>query len=312
MVLLIGCSTKGSPQARQTPSVSASASLAATLSCRLPVISPTSADDPPGGWITFPGGDFARDPASLSGRLISHVPSYDRASRRWLPVESPYVAPDGASYILHNDQSVGNDFYLVDAKTGTRKFRLSGNGPPQAPGSWTIVKYASEGVYLWSAGMLTIPGLWLLDPQTGSVRLIDGSHYWSMVDGGAAWALAQPGGAEASTYNAVYRLDLASGQVSTWYEGKGNIRLLSPTSDAALLIATQGAGYGPPGILRGPNQLSPLEISPDNPNVAAAYLTHPGVWLALQGGGLALYERGVSARILTRGPLIFNVAGGCW
>jgi hypothetical protein len=112
--------------------------------------------------------------------------------------------------------------------------------------------------------------------------------------------------------NAVYRLDLASGQVSTWYEGKGNIRLLSPTSDAALLIATQGAGYGPPGILRGPNQLSPLEISPDNPNVAAAYLTHPGVWLALQGGGLALYERGVSARILTRGPLIFNVAGGCW
>ena len=59
-----------------------------TLRCRLPVISPTTPGVPPGGWITFRGGGFERDPASLPGRLNAHVPSYDRAIRAWLPVRT--------------------------------------------------------------------------------------------------------------------------------------------------------------------------------------------------------------------------------
>ena len=165
------------------------------LSCRLPVISPATEGVPPGGWVTVPGGQFARDGASLPIRLRAHVPSYDRASKRWLPVESRYVAPDGGSYILTADQSLpdASAFYLVDVKTATRRMVLAGNGPAQAPGSWTVVQYAAAGVYLWSAGIQTVPGLWLLDPITGKVRLIDESHYWRMMAGGVAWALDPQG-----------------------------------------------------------------------------------------------------------------------
>src|SRR5579872_1963898 len=146
--------------ATYSPSVSSSPGEASTLSCRLPVISPTTGAEPPGGWISFPGGQFTRDPASLPGRLQSHVPSYDRAIGRWVPVEANNVAPDGATYILHGDSSLPtNGFYLVDARTGVRRLVLSADGPPQALGSWTVVQYASEGVYLWSTGIATVPGL---------------------------------------------------------------------------------------------------------------------------------------------------------
>jgi hypothetical protein len=36
------------------------------------------------------------------------------------------------------------------------------------------------------------------------------------------------------------------------------------------------------------------------------------VWLALLGGGLALYTARDGVRIMTRQPDIFDVAGGCW
>src|SRR5579864_3887616 len=151
----------GGPQPAATSSSSAaatvtqsSASAPTTLSCRLPVISPTTGSEPPGGWISFPGGQFTRDPASLPGRLESHVPSFDRATGRWVPVEANNVAPDGATYVLHGDPSLPtNGFYLVDARTGVRRLVLSEDGPPQALGSWTVVKYAREGVYLWSTGI---------------------------------------------------------------------------------------------------------------------------------------------------------------
>ena len=82
-----------------------------------------------------------------------------------LPVENRNVSPSGDRYILTNDSSLpdAGGFYLVDVKTGARRLVLR-DGPPQAPGSWTVVEFADAGVYLWSAGMQTVPGLWLLDP----------------------------------------------------------------------------------------------------------------------------------------------------
>ena len=224
-------------------------------------------------------------------------------------MESANVAPDGASYVLHNEQSVGNDFYLVDVKTGTRKFLLSGDGPPQAPGSWTIVTNASEGVYLWSAGVSTVPGLWLVNLQTGGVRLIDGSHYWSTVAGGPPWGLDPPNAAQAGIYR-IYRLDLKSGEVRTWYEGSTPLRILSPTPDGDVLVSFGEYGSGRLERITAPNRLVPGAPS-DFPQVFETYVTAPGVWLPLMTGGLALYERSAGLRIMTRSPAIFNVAGGC-
>lgn len=79
-----------------------------------------------------------------------HLPSYDRVIGAWVPVEPEYVAPDGASYILHNESTLGNDksdyFYLVDAKTGNRRLLLPKEGP-MLGAYWTVVNYASEGIY---------------------------------------------------------------------------------------------------------------------------------------------------------------------
>src|ERR1700716_1352130 len=150
VVVATGC-TNVSGGSLQTPRPTTSAPTTATanaarspdtsltLTCRLPVNSPTYPGDPRGGWITFPGGKFERDPASLPIRLQSHVPSYDRAIKAWVPVEYRYVAPSGASYVLTQDQSLPDPsaFYLVDVKTGTRRRILAGDGPPQASGSWT-------------------------------------------------------------------------------------------------------------------------------------------------------------------------------
>jgi hypothetical protein len=284
-----------------------------TLSCRLPVISPALPGVPPGGWITFPGGQFDRDPASLPSRLQSHVPSYDWASKRWLPVESRYVAPDGGSYILTADQSLpdAGAFYFFDVKTGTRRLLLGGQGPSEAPGSWTVVDYASAGVYLWSAGIQTVPGLWLLDPATGKVRLIDGSHYWRMVAGGVAWAL-DPQGPGPGVKQAVYRLDLASGRVERWYETGSAISMLSPDSDGHVLVVVGDDSAPRLGLLVGPDQFQSVALPLDFPLLADGYLQHPGVWLSLRLGGLALYTEADGVRIMTRNTEIFDVAGGCW
>src|SRR5207244_12476129 len=92
------------------------------------------------------------------------------------------------------------------------------DGPPQAPGSWTVVEFADAGVYLWSAGMQTVPGLWLLDPATGKVRLVDGSHYWRTVSNGVAWAPDPEPSSGSGQHRGVVRLDIASGHVERWYE----------------------------------------------------------------------------------------------
>jgi hypothetical protein len=290
-----------------------------SLSCRLPVISPAYQGVPPGGWITFPGGNFERDPASLPIRLQAHVPSYDRAIKAWLPVENRYVATDGGSYILTGDPSIPNasDFYLVDVKTGARRLVL-GDGPPQAPGSWTVVEFAGAGVYLWSAGIQTVPGLWLLDPGTGTVRLVDGSHYWRMVANGVAWALDPEPGPGSSQKQGVFRLDIATGHVERWYEtdlpasGIAPISLLAPDTEGHVLLVI--GDQLPPrlGLLTGPDQFQPLALPLDFPAINDGYLRSPGVWLALRGGGLALYTKSDGVHIMTRQTDIFDVAGGCW
>src|ERR1700730_5685165 len=320
-----GC-TLGPQQAAHPPSStpsshtigypSASPSAASSLTCRLPVLSPTTSTEPvPVGWIYFPDGQFVRDPASLPGRLQTHVPSYDIAISDWVPVELKNVAPDGASYVLHADPSLPkpSGFYIADATTGTRKLILAADGPPQAPASWDVVDYASAGIYLSSNGIKTVPGLWLLDPHTGKVILVEGSHYWSMAAVGAAWALDPPFGASAASYN-VYRLDLRTHEVSTWYKSSTPVRLLSPTPDGDVLIAYGAYGSEQVELLAAPNQRVPItpRLGFEFVPITTGYLAHPGVWLPLPAGRLPLYMKGEGVQVRTRSANVFDVAGGSW
>jgi hypothetical protein len=325
LVMISACTQGSGPgAAKQTPSASVSANpspsatVSPSLSCRLPVVASTSGGAKL-GWVTFPDGHFEEDLTSSQDRSSVHLPSYDRAIAAWVPVESNYVAPDGLTYILHGSLSpeTSKNFYVVDAKTGSQQLLLSQDGPPEAPGSWEVVAYANEGVYLWSVGMKTVPGLWLLDTNTGAVKLVDGSHSWGVIANGAAWAVE--GSPDGTTTSKVFRLDLSTGQVTKSYEAKMYIRILSPTPDGDVLL-----GYHLTlddaervAVLAGSGSFTPIELPEGFPDMFSAHAGNPGVWIGVSTG-IALYVKGEGVKVMARSPYgvsdlpaMLDAAGGC-
>jgi hypothetical protein len=239
-------------------------------------------------------------------------------------VEYQNVSPDGASYVLYHDAAtaVPNAFYLVDAKTGKQRLILPTPLPPTPFSEWAVIDYASEGIYMWvpSLGMAkAVPGLWLLNPQTGKVTLVNGQYYWRVVSGGSAWALDPWSGPDnglppprTGGYK-IYRLDLRTGQVSTSYSSETPIQLLSATPDGGVLI--NYGDYNKPrlAVVGGPGLFSPLAMPNAFLSVWDARSTRPGVWIGLLGG-IALYVKAEGIRIMARNPNpggIYYAAGGC-
>lgn len=306
--VLVNSACSSGPLAVSTsPTRTGSATRGVALACRLPIISPAAEGVPPGGWVTFPGGHFSRDPASLPIRLRAHVPSYNRATQRWLPVESQYVAPGGDRYILTDDTSVPDpfNFYLVDVTTGSRR-RVLSSGPPEAPGTWQVIAFTEAGVYLASVGIQPITGLWLFDPTTGKLSVLDRSHYWSTVAGGAAWGTDT----EASGREVVHRFDLGTHEIRSVYQATG-IGLLGADDNGDLLVISGR------GTSRKVTVLSPSE-PPRDVDVPAGigtidmgYAAHPGIWLALRPSGLALYTRANGIALISFNLDVFGIAGDC-
>jgi hypothetical protein len=230
-------------------------------------------------------------------------------------VEADKVAPDGASYVLTSYNSTP-PVNLVDAKTGSRRLILPAEKEGPIPGSvWKVIRYASEGIYLWTGngGMeKPVPGLWLLDPATGSVRLIDGSHYWGKVSGGAAWALDEAG--TRASASKVYRLDLGPGQVTMLYDSKTDIALISPTPDGEILIDYGRIGSPRLASLTATGIVVPVELEPTFPPIFSASLAPQGVWISVYGelwSGIAIYVKGEGVTIMARSAYALEAAGAC-
>jgi hypothetical protein len=289
----------GSPSAQPspaTPSPSPSSD-AFNLTCSLPVVDNYDAGNTNRGWITFPGGQFSRDSSRQSDGI------YDWAIHAWLP-QYAQVAADGLTYVIPGPETSKGPgaVTIVDAKTGSRKVIHLTRGP-SASQVWLLLGYETSGIFL---GALTtfgaeIPsratGLWLLDPRTGRVRLVDGSHNWELFGGGFAWRLDDPqivGG----TLTKVYRLDLTSLQSTAWYQSKSTMGMESPTSDGELL-----AWYGDNNqlALLGPSHLfTPVVLPPEIDLASSTFLwnvARPGVWIT-DDAGLALYVKGAGVRFV--------------
>jgi hypothetical protein len=120
------------------------------------------------------------------------------------------VAPDGLSYFVPNNDTYQWD--LVDARNDSHRALV-------ATRDWNLRSYQKEGIYLdkelgESAGQ---PGLWLLDPSTGLIRQITREAIWTSIGAGAAWGFEGLGSAATT----LKRLDLKSGEVTTWYPNAG-------------------------------------------------------------------------------------------
>ena len=95
--------TSPSPSVAATPSPSPLPPVSGSLACRLPISDGTSGS---GGFLTFPGGQFAADatssvsvPGPAAGGRKSFGLTYDKAYKKWLPVPYDWVSPDGSKYV---------------------------------------------------------------------------------------------------------------------------------------------------------------------------------------------------------------------
>jgi hypothetical protein len=298
------------PSAESTPQQSPSPT-PFDLTCRLPVISNPGSNKTNRGWVTFPGGQFSPDPSSQWNG------SYDWAIHAWVPVEEWAVAPDGESYVvgMRASQTQAAGISVVNAKTGSRKVILSTKGP-KAGQLWSFLAYTNKGVFLGAQGLGAdtpgppAPGLWLLDPASGRVRLIEGTHNWSgdpvirhnMRGGGFAWAFDYPEGSAGGTGTKVYRLDFATGQIVAWYQTDSYIELMSATEDGEVLVA-----YGDPSrlaLLDRSHQLTLLEVPAefDALAVVTSTVAQPGLWITDSGNSLDLYQKGLGIRVMVSTP----------
>ena len=319
-MLAITCS----PQTAQ-PSTASRA-----LACRIPVMVSVAGGEAPGGWINFPGGTFESDASSLidRGNGMEGI-SYDRALNRWVPADWNHISLDGRRFALAN----GSDLVIVDAGNGTSRAIAM----PPARGAWTILDFTTAGIYLSQMGGEgpADPGLWLLNPDSGQVRKLDGTQFWSQVDSRAAWGV-NPGAGSVL----LQRFDLKTGHITTQLAVPYHTPLLAG-DESLQLISIDSAGrpfvllrdWQKPfpwhmAILEAANKLHDTPIpadwsawsTADNGDPFQAwrdvhgYALTGGIWMIGSDsfGGLALLGSDGAVRQLTPGPNnIFQISGGC-
>jgi hypothetical protein len=234
VVLTVAC-TQGGQSAVKSPSPTLVSSPAASpspvpgdlplshvsFSCRLPVSFSTSIGAIPNqsAFIAFPSASVTIDPSGKGGAY------FDRAFSRWLTVGRNAVSPDGAhyAYVDLGDQGV---FYVhvVDVLTGRdRALTENGNGFSFQP---SVFDYATEGIFIVQAFERIQPGLWLVDPATGSMRQVSSAAGLQLSRGGGIFWTgdlnpADPNpvmtGSSAGTLpDQIDRLDIRSGGNVTW------------------------------------------------------------------------------------------------
>jgi hypothetical protein len=248
--------------------------------------------------------------------VLNHVPSYDWPLKRWVPVESASVSPDGTSYVLWDlPQQVG-DFIMVDVATGQRRTIFASPEVEAHRSAWEavgyrrVLEYTRQGIYIGDTGIMPKPGLWLLNPLTGKVRLVHGTdrNYWQ-VAGGAAWTTV-----DSPSYQTLRRLDLTTGQIGDWYRFSSSAQPTLITVDGHGVPVIRTLGNDKVGLIPQPDKFEKLPI-PAGLEVWSAHLAEPGLWLPLRWGkGVALYtrEHGVQVFKTETGPYSFTLAGGCF
>lgn len=141
----------------------------------------------PGGQITAdPNSEFVQDGSRFHSTIKPYLygggpgaGSYDWAQARWLPAPPRSVSPDGSHYAYSSDFGF---IHVVDIATGQDRGFKAPDGPE------TLMYYAREGVYFnhaWEGP--PGPGLWLLDPATGTVHTVFSDKAVETVGGFAAW-----------------------------------------------------------------------------------------------------------------------------
>ena len=198
-----------------------------SFTCRLPISIPPPADGQvhpsTTGFLAFPSTSVTIDPKGNDGHY------FDRAFSRWLPVGRQAVSPDGTHYAFtdlgQQDQFVIHIVEVASGQDHAVPIAASASGiMPQN----IVFDYAAEGIYLVQAFEGPIPGMWLFDPKTGSIRQVTKVQVEVNAGRGIFWFddlnPADPNPVRSAMRilpNQIWRLELNSGHQVIWLDRPG-------------------------------------------------------------------------------------------
>jgi hypothetical protein len=290
------------------------------LNCRLPIfVGPPGS----GGFIVFPGDQFIADPSSAvsypsaSPGQPSPVPpvvygpgpqsgfSYDAAFSKWVPVPFSQQSPDGKRYGFVSPSSI----YVEDMTTGT----LSELGQGQ---QWSILSVEAAGVYATQPGK---SGLWLV-PYSGAPRQITAGGFWAAATDRFAYGSPTSAVPQGAT-NSIIRVDLSTGQVSTWFTRvAATSNVIGLDEQGGAIISANGNGGFEIWFADSPTSAIPVLGNGNGFYINGAPVADGnGVWFAanFQTGynssqtGFLLYVPG-QGRLFWMSNLAAQLAGGCF
>jgi len=228
-MVLAGCSgepaagPKASPSAPPTAVVTATSSPVAT--CRLPVFWDVNRPSPPrielhAGFVSVPDGALS-EVGVLPEMTNAYGATYNAVSNKWLRVDRQLLSPDETRYTYWAADPAHDEVHVVDIASGSD--RMIYNGPTL----FIPLTFAADGIYLVHAINLrqgAYEKLYRLDPSGGTPTLVTGSdrhmyqYGWVLISDGAAWGVDYRVQGNGYVYS-VLRLDLATAQLSQWFEG---------------------------------------------------------------------------------------------
>jgi hypothetical protein len=232
-LLLVAACSQPQAVASSTPSPATSSTPAPVASCQLPVWWGVNTDIHVGR-LSFPGGAFSDQgvlpaPASAPDALASfqfYGATYISQSHTWLRANPSLLSPDGRLYAYWGSQSTTYSIHVLDLTTNNDQVIYNGST------LYFPIAFLADGIYMVHAiapRQGAFEHLYRVSPSGGAIQLVPGSDRhmnqwaWMMIADGAAWGVDSR--VEGNRYfYSILRLDLATSQVTKWFEGPADVQ----------------------------------------------------------------------------------------
>jgi hypothetical protein len=279
------------------------------LHCKLPVY--LSGVQGSGGFISFPDGRVASDATSkvtTPGGYWFGL-TYDAAVKRWLPVPTTWVSPDGTVYFFAEPVRGNNKMFEVNAQTGaSAELGIT----PLAYG-WQVIAVTAD--YAFAKYLSSHDGVYIMPIASpySQLKTITGG-FWSAASGAYVFGTTVPDG------GAIERMDarkqvMGSPPIAAepWFNKSNSAQILGVDGAGNPVIWTGTELW----IATGPNQATRISSSPPLPiptsqgapidGADAPVSDSHGLWFSTTDG-IYLYAGGKTTKVSN---LVAQVAGPC-
>src|SRR2546425_483453 len=290
--------------------------------CKLPLFDQTRSPAT-GEFLNLTDGQVIADPNggfdasgivshSIQQPVLSGVSPavYDRAAGRWVP---GLVSPDGSRY-AYSDYSHGPPVvHGVDVATG-RDRALGISSDP-----WSVLAFAAEGIYVHKGFAEHIGGgLWIVNPDNGSLRTVFADSTVVAVSGQSAWIqatdssdpLPQPPG-HGPGFNELQSPHLQTSATTTWLYRSGTSLYLVNAAGGSLLVSGYDASAGYLWAVTSPGSAAPISdpVSGESLPFPSAFPAGPDGWWLGAGGAVYLWTARTGAVLVAE--VDARPAGAC-